>query len=454
MMSKRWTWLFVAFGALWAASAAAQPEVEELLDELRGMLPGAAQTLDPAAAVAAELPRVEAASGLKAIRPVGARLIDRDGAAAHVAALIDEQVPPARLAAMEAAWRTLGLLPADGSLRAAIEQLYSSQAGGFYDPKAGEMVLLEDLPAMFAPSVLRHELVHALQDQTWGLGAWLGDAALDEDRAAARQAVLEGHAVSMANRVHLTESGLGAVLADGGAESLAELLGVEPSEVRELAELGDSATLGADSGSLLPAGTPPALAAQLLFPYSTGAAFVGGYLRAHPADVAGRALFDRPPETTAEVLDPARWSAGFQATLAQPGTFLPDYSAVYDSALGRLLCWVLLTGQADPSAGDPFGGRWGVPDRDRSVVLGSGWRGDRVVVYEDPAPTPGTSVPDSQILVWVSDWRDDDEARRVAAAASRRIRQGHWNRRGSRLIYVSGVPPDERAAALAAVLGW
>jgi hypothetical protein len=452
-MSKRWVLLIALLGSLWATSAAAQPEVEALLDELRGLVPGSAQA-DPAAAVAQELPAVEAATGLTATAPIPAVRFDRKQAAAHVAGLIEEQVGGERLGAMEAAWKALGLLPRDASLRAAIEQLYSSQAGGFYDPKAKRMVLLQDLPAVFVPSVLRHELVHALQDQTWSLTDWLGDAALDEDRAAARQAVLEGHAVTMANRVHRQQSGIEAALQGDGAADLAELLGLSEAEVRELAEVGEAAAIGAEGAAVLPPGTPPALAAQLLFPYSTGATFVAEYLRAHPEDPSARALFERPPETTAEVLAPERWAAGLRPTLPNPGTFLPGFSQTYDSSLGRLLCWVLLSGQADPSAGDPYGARWNVPDRDRRVALGSGWRGDRVVVFRSIASPPGTSAPDRQIVVWVSDWRDEDEARRVAAAASRRVPGGFWKRRSARLLWVFGATEAEREPAFAQLSGW
>lgn len=58
-------------------------------------------------------------------------------------------------------------------MRAAIEKLYGSQAGGYYDPATEELVLARDILVMVQVPVVRHQLVHALQDQTWDLKEWL-----------------------------------------------------------------------------------------------------------------------------------------------------------------------------------------------------------------------------------------------------------------------------------------
>ena len=425
------------------AEAQAQQEVEELLRELRGLLGGGGK-VDAAALVAAELPAVQAVSGMTASKPITTVLVTRADAQAHVAALVAEQLPPERMAPMEYAWKAMGLLPADASLGAEIEELYAGQAGGFYDPKEARLVLLDDTPSMLQVPVVRHELVHALQDQTLGLVAWLGDAGQDEDRGAAVQAVLEGHATDVMNRLTLSSMGLEELMKD-------------PDMAQALEGLfeSDGATAPADTdllGAMLPGDPPPFLMAQLLFPYLTGATFVAGYREAHPEDPGCRALYDRPPGSTAEVLDPSLWESGtFRPQHREPGMGVPGFDLIYHTALGRLLVWVLLTEQGDPSAGDPDGGRWGIPDRDRSVVVGSGWQGDRVAVYRRAGSKPGMIVPGSRAVVWVSSWDEPTEAARVAERLKQRLPKAVIDVRGSRVDVVfdaAGVPAGTWLEAL------
>lgn len=449
------TLMMVGLLTLWLAPGTprAQPEVEDLLDQIKALAGGLLGGTDPdqlPAVLAAELPAVEREAGMTAGGPVPMRVVTRAEAAAHVAALVAEQLPPKRIGALELAWHALGLLPGDVGLRETIEGLYSSQAGGYYDPARKELVLLGDLPGLLQVPVVRHELVHALQDRTWDLGKWLGDAALDEDRAAAVQAVLEGQATVITNRVTWQQLGGGS---PGAADALAEALGTDPGDLDLSSLLDEGAALG-----LLPRNVPAALQVQLLFPYTVGASFVSGYLAAHPEDRSCSKLFERPPRSTAEVLWPGRWTEGFVPELSKAGTFVPGWTLLHDTALGRLLTWVLLTGEADASAGDTYGGRWGTPDRDRRVVVGSGWRGDRVAVWSIPTQSPGTAVPDTQIVTWIARWRDEAEGTAVLGLARRRPAMQAANvlleQRGDRTAVVVGGDAATRKRAADAIFAW
>jgi hypothetical protein len=425
--------------------AASQEGVDEILDEIQGLLGGASRTTDPAGLVAAELSAVEAAAGMKASGPITTRVVTRDEAHAHVARLLAEQLPPARLEPMEYAWKAMGLLAPDASLAGEIERLFGDQAGGFYDPATGQLVLLGDLPSLLQVPVVRHELVHALQDQTWGLVNWLGDAAQDEDRGAAMQAVLEGHATDVMNRVTLAGLGLDELMKDPDIAAALEGLFDEPG-----GGLDASAAT-----AILPTDAPPFLVAQLLFPYLTGATFVAGYREAHPDDPGCRNLYERPPRTSAEVLDPALWEAGtFRPALPTPGTPVPGFEVIYHTSLGRLLTWVLLTEQGDPSAGDPLGGRWGVPDRDRSVVVGSGWQGDRVAVLGRSGSIPGAFVPGSHAVVWASVWRDAAEAERVAGLLKSRVPSAVIDVQDARLHVIFDAGQARKKDLLAMLRSW
>jgi hypothetical protein len=439
---------------LFVRPAQAQDDVEELLDEIRALGRGLSlggSTADLEGVVASELAGVEAAAGMTATAPIGTRIVSREEAHDHVARLVAEQLPPERLRAMEQAWKALGLLAPDAALGPAIQALYADQAGGFYDAASKSMVLLGDVPMLFQVPVVRHELVHALQDQTWNLATWLGDAGQDEDRAAAVQAVLEGHATDVMNRVTMASLGLGS-LGAGQAAELAELLGTDAAGLEDLA--GSALDAGSLAG-FLPAEAPGVLRVQLVFPYSVGATFVAGYRKAHPEDPGCQGLYRRPPRSSAEVLDPSLWESGtFLPEYTSPGINVPGFSVTWTSSLGRLISWILLTGQADASAGDPDGGRWGVSSRDRSVVLGSGWRGDRVAVLVPLAHPPGTQVPAGHVVAWVARWRDGQEAAAVATALRRRLPSATIAVHGDRTQTVVGASEGAAKAIREAMEGW
>ncbi|MCO4769991.1 MAG: hypothetical protein KDA24_08150 [Deltaproteobacteria bacterium] len=442
--------------------SAAQPEIEELLREVEALMGRGSADVDPLALVRQELPAVEGAAAMPRRGPIEAEVITRAEAVAHVQGLIDEQLPPERARAMEIGWKALGLLRPEQELRAEVLRLYGAQVGGFFDPQTRTLYLLDDVHPLMQQPVIRHELTHALQDQHWTLATWLEGAHEDEDRAAAMQAVLEGHASHVMNRVTL--GGLGVTpesLASGADQGmmaeLAELLGLDQANV-SAADLAQGLDLGLDDDlatMLLPRDTPPALRAQLLFPYVVGTRFVSGYLEAHPEDPMGAFLFARPPKSSAEVLAPHLWESGtFLPGLTKPGTFLPGWKQLWDSALGRLLTHVVLTDQGDPFAGSPEGARWVRPSRDRNVALTAEWHGDRVVVYEPNKSKPGTAVPGQPVVLWVSDWGSERAALAVAEAAKSRLPKAKIERQGGRVVVLSGAPAHLRRAAVSAAFLW
>lgn len=444
----------------------AQAESDAIIDEIRAMLGalGGAGEVDPQALVESELPTVERLAGMKANAPIAVRMVSREEAVQHIANLIDAQLPPPKLALIEATYKALGFLPLDASLADEITALYGGQAGGFYDPVKKELVLLKDLPMMLQVPVVRHELVHALQDQNHDLSARIAEAQDDEDRAAALQAVLEGHAVDVMNRATLGSlgviSGETGGLSPGLAAELMETLGIEngdPAQAMEAATAMLDPGAGSSGGALaglLPQGLP-VLTTQLLFPYTTGTDFTAGYRATHPDDPACAALYRRIPRTTAEVLDPARWEAGtIVPDLVKSGTMVPGWKLRHETSLGRLLVWVLLTNQADPSAGDPAGGRWMPGDYDRDVVLGSGWRGDRVALFGAPDSVPGTFVPGSYAVVWTSRWRDNAEARAIDSALRSRHEQATVVLTGDRVSAIFAGPAALRTAMLDQLSLW
>jgi hypothetical protein len=447
-------------------SAFAQQESEEIIEEILRMVGGLGGTgrVDPEALVKSELPMVSKLAGMEANEPIKVRLVSREEAVAHVAATLDAQLPPAKLARVEVVYKALGFLSPKQSLRDEITTLIGGQAGGFYDPQRKELVLLKDIPMMLQVPVVRHELVHALQDQNHDLSKWIAEAQDDEDQAAALQAVLEGHAVDVMNRATL--AGLGAITSDmewspGMVAELMETLGMEGEDPEEAMEAAASlfdlggADAGAALAGLLPRGVPPVLMAQLLFPYTTGSDFIVGYRKAHPEDPSCSGLYRRLPKTSAEILDPRRWESGTAVPdYPKSGSLLPGWRLLHETSLGRLMIWVLLTDQGDPSAGDPRGGRWGGDSRDTDVVLGAGWRGDRVALFASPDHRSGSYVPGSYAVVWASRWRDREEASKIAQELRSRRDHATIVLAGDRVLAIFAGPAVHRTAMLEALSSW
>jgi hypothetical protein len=443
-----------------AGETAAQQEADELIDEIvrmsRGLSGAAPVPINPAALVNQELPVVERLSGMKAKHSIRARTAMREEAIAHVRAAIDEQLPPERLHPMETAWRALGLLREHESLSAEIEKLYGSQAGGYYDPATAELVLVRDIPVMVQLPVVRHELVHALQDQTWDLKKWLASATEDEDRGAAIQAVLEGHANDVMNRVSTSGLDLDSLLkASPELAALLESSGLSSQDMPGMQELSSLGLDGSMAAQMLPRGTPPALAAQMLFPYLIGSTFISSYREAHPEDPGCKNLYKRPPRTTAEVIDPRLWEQGGpQRHFKEPGTFLPGFEAIYHSSLGRLLAHVVLTGVGDPAAGDVSAGLWDPSYRDNNVVIASGWEGDIVVVFAKGPHRPGTKLPDRWIVVWCSRWSSAEEAGGIARMLRQRLPKATVHRRGQRIDAIIRSGNAQTDEILEAISSW
>lgn len=449
--------LVSVLGIVGASGARAQDEVESLLDELRGL--AGSSNEDPKRLVAGEMARVEGAAGIRFRGPVEGAWITREQAVAHIEHVMEAQLPEPRLRALEAAWRGLGLLGPKDDLKAQILDLYGQQASGFYDPERRSLYLLRDMPSSLQLPVIRHELVHALQDQTWGLTRWIGDAAEDEDRSVAIQAVLEGHATEVMNRISIFG---GEDLQAGDDVPSKEVAARELAEALDGLDLEGGTALGPGVGELMaelakltmPRDTAPALIAQLLFPYSTGASWIGSYRAAHPGDPACEALYRKPPRSTAEVIDPRRWEKQERPILAEPGAFVPGWERVLDSAVGQLLTHVLVTNQPDASAGDPEAGRWDRRDSDRNAPVGGGWRGDRVAVYRRLPGSSGKNVPDGFAVVWVSEWRDAREAQAVGEALRSRGKPATVEVRGSRVEAVCRDGGGDRKAMATALGAW
>lgn len=339
----------------------------------------ASPTTDPAAiaaAVAAVEAQVPPLRGLAPLRPVPDRILDEAALQAALKAEYQQSNPPAMVAATQAFYEHLGLLPPDSDLQALTIQLLSSQVIGFYDQRSKTLSIVSR-SGSFGPLerlTVAHEFTHALQDQHFGLAGLQLDAPDQGDRDQARLALVEGDATLLMQQWtarELTTSEQVQLLAAAS----------DPSQLQLLARV------------------PDFLVRQLLFPYTSGLAFVqtlygrGGWS-------AVDAAYASPPVSTSQILHPDRYLAhDLPLSVTLPADLAAAMGAGWQvrltDTLGELTTqqWLAV---AHGSSG--------------ASTVAAGWNGDRVVYLEGP---------DAWLVVWRSSWRDAAAAQAFAAVAQR-----------------------------------
>jgi hypothetical protein len=137
--------------------------------------------------------RIERMRGLEFTEDVPVRVVSRAEYRAN------QPGPPPRTAAMwnNQVWEGLFLVGEGRNVSAVFDELRGSTVQGYYTASGDEIVIVSDADT---PRVRRgtlvHELVHALQDQQFGIGGQPST----QDRQIARNAVVEGEAVTLTTR--------------------------------------------------------------------------------------------------------------------------------------------------------------------------------------------------------------------------------------------------------------
>jgi hypothetical protein len=248
--------------------------------------------------------------------------------------------------------RALQLVDVDGKeIVPKLLSLYEAQVLAFYDPHTHTYYSIKQLPKLPAealkladPKVLEetvmvHELMHALQDQRFGLSVKEKAVLSDTDANLAYHAVLEGEAVLVMVAHMLGKSGI----------SIDEV-------IKDDSMLG-MITSAAAAEQMIDPSTPPYFAHMLKFPYLDGMKFV-----VHAYRRGGWKELDRvhanPPRTTREILHPDEY---FNRTFkSEPFDKTKPAGAIATEHLGEFH-WRFLVG----------------------AEAATGWVNDRAVVFRD-----------------------------------------------------------------------
>ncbi len=338
--------------------------------------------------VAALLPKVEEASGLKFRQPP---TVATQTSAQVQKFLVDQFARPQVRADLDAkigVWKRLGVVPDSVDVIALLTKLLSEQVVGFYDPKSKTLYVVEGRVGVERETVIRHELTHALQDQYVNLDS-LQNLLGDDDRVEAAQAVFEGHATVM-----MIGNAARTIAWDKARESIRDARAANP----------------------IFSAAPAFLAEGLLFPYLGGAEFV----RNEMADgVTSEQLLASLPTSTSQVLHKDRWGPKGNAAEIVRFTAPAGSRITYENSFGEFetrLALAELLGDVSVASAAARG-----HDGDRYAVL---------------------AMPGGDGLAWVTAWDtplDAEEfAEAMGAAMAKRYTASVASTKGRREITAAG----------------
>ncbi len=301
------------------------------------------------AKVAAMLAQVVDARKLPAKHEVPSRVLDRAHILERIRAHVEKELPLDVVADEGEVLAALELVPPDYDFVEGTFKLIGGRIAGFYEPSDQTMYLVDDLSDDEAKETLAHELVHALQDQSFPLEPIIRYRPGKGDSIAAAHAVIEGDAMSAMFDV-----------VAGSAFNISEGL------LRKMLALSNATAATSDT-------TPRFLQRSLVAPYADGFAFVQNR-RKKGGWAAVDAAFKSMPVTSEQLLHPDKYDAREpEIPVAVPSIapLGPGFRAVLDDVVGEQGLRTMFeewTGDAP------------------AIAAAAGWGGDHYVVARKDEP--------------------------------------------------------------------
>jgi hypothetical protein len=364
--------------------------------------------------------RMERVRGLRFDGPVDVAFLDDEQLDQRIDELIDRGTPPPLVAKQDAVLELLGAIPPDADLEELTRAALSEQVLGLFVPETEELLVAsEGEGGALEQITLAHELEHALAYDALGFPVGTRPTPGEGDRDLAAHALIEGDATLAM-----------------------ELYALRFVDIDEQLELLDEP--GVASGGELDR-LPHFLQQQLLFPYEAGLRYVCSRYEDGGWEAVDRAYAD-PPQSTAELLDPA---AGPIAPAEPPA--LGDLPAPWrrtlsDQVGAAELSWLFEAPGDDPEAA--------LPD---PAEAAADWRGGAFALWQDGRrEAVGLSIaaaPDAELCGALIAWYGAARPAAVLAADGEATTFSEPGRAAAVLCDEAGVrvgigPDAETAAAL------
>jgi hypothetical protein len=250
--------------------------------------------------------------------PIKKKLVNRDEVVAFIQKHMMEDKDAQRLERSALILKKWGLLPRDFELQPFLLRLLREQVEGYYDPETKTVNMLDWVEPEQQHPVMAHELTHALQDQSFDLEKYMkaGDIDLatmkndptpddivNDEAGSAHQAVVEGQAMVVSIDYEL------AAVHQSVADS------------PEIVEALKNTMIQGTSDSVEFRSAPLYIKEALTFPYRYGLDFEAELLTKYGKEKAYAGVFQKPPRTTREIMEPTAYLSGEKL---EPMT-LPDF---------------------------------------------------------------------------------------------------------------------------------
>ncbi len=290
------------------------------------------------------------------------------------------EVPKEAIDHEGAVLKLLSLIPTSLDYEKETFALLEAQIAGYYEPADKHMYLADDLGEKDAAATLAHELVHALQDQHYDLGARSKYVPGQSDKSLTTSCLAEGDAMSAMFDVMF-----------GPGKAVEMPPGVFP----QMVEAGLATGPGAKA--------PPAMKRSLVAPYSYGTEFVHALRREGGWKLVDEA-WKNPPITTEQILHPDKWKKHEPALDVSPFTVPDGYGVKDDDTGGELGLRIALEEWLGKSEGPVFAEGWG---GDRATLLQKGddlllaWQ----VRFDSAKGAPAKRIQKALGAAWRKKWK-------------------------------------------------
>lgn len=309
--------------------------------------------------------------GLESVNSFACRTENRTQVEAFIVESARERLPQERLQNEEDLFLLLGVIPPGYRYFDGMVTLYTSQLGGYYDPKTKTVVMADWMPAALQRVIALHELTHLLQDERYNLDALVGVSVTESDKALAHAALVEGDASLVTLDIEQKER---------SQPPIAELKSLKDASSQNL-----SASVVENRSIEF---VPDALSLLVHFPYVEGSTFAHALVKSGGYRAIDAAL-KSPPATTSEILHPELYLSRSRGAHPEP-VRLPSAppEVVYSDTYGEFFVQALLA----PTLKNP---------RTRAEVA-AGWLADKVYLLK---PSEG-----KRRATWHSVWKTKEAA--------------------------------------------
>lgn len=297
------------------------------------------------------LPAVAELRGLPFTEEVKLKIVTPEDVREHVRKAYDRSATADEIRAQEIALVHMGLLEPGTDLKKLLISVYGDQVAGFYDPETKSLSVVEtaSMPVAADAITIAHELTHALQDQHFRIARFDTASRGNDDLALALMALSEGDAndVMMRYATRFYPRGAGPAI-----------------DYSPFISLG----MGTESMPSL----PMVVNQNLTFPYKYGSRFFTELMK-RGGEKAVDAAFSRPPLSTEQVMNPAKYFSYDEPYIVQ----MPDSSSRLDQGwklldqmpLGQFNLGLYLSNSL---------GNYGLDE------IIAPWKGDGIAVYGGP----------------------------------------------------------------------